>query len=191
MESKKRRKTKGTVIIGRGAATVRIYPITRKDGYPQNSVCWKEGGRRRTRSFACMDEAKMVAQQISVRLTNGWSLGDEVTRRDIEVLRHCEGVVRQHGVALVAAVEEWASARKTAGPIPLADAVRFYQINRMDLLPSKSVPEVVAEFVTDRKTAEACRKLGIDMVQGTFAGPTLPLREALGGKWDQTGSSGA
>ena len=40
--------------------------------------------------------------------------------------------------------------------------------------------EVVAEFVTDRKTAEACRKLGIDMVQGTFAGPTLPLREALG-----------
>ena len=50
--------------------------------------------------------------------------------------------------------------------------------------------EVVAEFVTDRKTAEACRKLGIDMVQGTFAGPTLPLREALGGERDQTGSSG-
>ena len=87
MEPKKRRKTKGTVIIGRGAATVRIYPISRKNGYPQNTVCWKEGGRRRTRCFACMDEAKMVAQQISVRLTNGWSLGDEVTRRDIEILR--------------------------------------------------------------------------------------------------------
>jgi hypothetical protein len=41
-----------------------------------------------------MDEAKMVAQQISVRPTNGWSLGDEVTRRDIEILRHCEEVVR-------------------------------------------------------------------------------------------------
>ena len=48
MEPKKRRKAKGTVIIGRGAATVRIYPITRKDGYLQNTVCWKEGGRRRT-----------------------------------------------------------------------------------------------------------------------------------------------
>jgi hypothetical protein len=36
----------------------------------------------------------MVAQQISVRPTNGWSLGDEVTRRDIEILRHCEEVVR-------------------------------------------------------------------------------------------------
>jgi hypothetical protein len=36
----------------------------------------------------------MVAQLISVRPTNGWSLGDEVTRRDIEILRHCEEVVR-------------------------------------------------------------------------------------------------
>ena len=136
MEPKKRRKTKGTVIIGRGAATVRIYPITRKDGYPQNTVCWKEGGRRRTCSFACMDEAKMVAQQISVRLTkNGWSLGDEVTRRDIEVLRHCEGVARQHGVALVAAIEAWFERTQEAGAIPLADAVRFYQTNRTDILP--------------------------------------------------------
>lgn len=147
MEAKKRRKTKGTVIIGRGAATVRIYPITRKDGYPQNTVCWKEGGRRRTRSFACMDEAKMVAQQISVRLTNGWSLGDEVTRRDIEILRYCEGLVAKHGVALVAAVEEWASARKTAGKIPLADAVRFYAANSADMLPSRSVREVAEEFI--------------------------------------------
>lgn len=40
--------------------------------------------------------------------------------------------------------------------------------------------EVVAEFVTDRKTAEACWKQGIDQVQGLFAGPTVPLREALG-----------
>jgi integrase len=147
MESKKRRKTKGTVIIGRGAATVRIYPITRKDGYSQNCVCWKEGGRRRTRTFACMDEAKMVAQQISVRLVNGWSLGDEVTRRDIEILRHCEGLARRNGVELVAAVEEWASARKTAGPIPLADAVRFYAANRTDIFPSRTVGQVAEEFV--------------------------------------------
>ena len=151
MEPKKRRKTKGTVIIGRGAATVRIYPIIRKNGYPQNTVCWKEGGRRRMRCFACMDEAKMVAQQISVRLTNGWSLGDEVTRRDIEILRHCERLARQHGVELVAAIEEWASARKTAGPIPLADAVRFYAANRTDLMPSKTVAQVAEEFVGSLK----------------------------------------
>ena len=147
METKKRRKTKGTVLIGRGAATVRIYPIIRKNGYPQNTVCWKEGGRRRMRCFACLDEAKMVAQQISVRLTNNWSIGDEVTRRDIEILRYCEGLVQKQGVELVAAVEEWVSARKTAGPIPLADAVRFYAVNRTDLMPSKTMAQVADEFV--------------------------------------------
>jgi integrase len=94
-----------------------------------------------------MDEAKMVAQQISVRLTNGWSLGDEVTRRDIEILRHCENLVHSFGVKLVAAVEEWGSARKTAGPIPLADAVRFYQTNRTDILPPKTMGDVAEEFV--------------------------------------------
>jgi integrase len=146
MDKKKRRK-KGTVIIGRGAATIRIYPITRKDGYLQNTLCWKEGGRRRTRSFACMEEAKMVAQQISVRLANGWSLGDEVTRRDIEVLRHCEGLAQQFGVTLVAAVEEWTSARKTAVGVTLSDAVRFYQSNRADLFAARTVAQVADEFV--------------------------------------------
>ena len=34
---------------------------------------------------------------------------------------------------LVGAVQEWASARKTASPIPLADAVRFYAAHRTDI----------------------------------------------------------
>ena len=37
-----------------------------------------------------MDEARMVAQQITVRLTNGWRDGNEATKRDIEMLCHCE-----------------------------------------------------------------------------------------------------
>ena len=82
----------------------------------------------------------MIAQQITVRLTNGWSLGDEVTRRDIEMLRHCEGLARQFGVTLVAAIDEWASARKTAGPIPLSDAVRFYQPTAPTCSPSEPWP---------------------------------------------------
>ncbi|RPJ30013.1 MAG: hypothetical protein EHM17_17445, partial [Verrucomicrobiaceae bacterium] len=46
METNNRRQPKGTVIIGKGAATVRIYPFVRKDGYKQNNVCWRDGGRR-------------------------------------------------------------------------------------------------------------------------------------------------
>ena len=146
MNPQKKRRSR-VVEVGKGPAKVRIYTITRKDGYPQFTLNWKEGGRRRTRCLACMDEARMIAQQTSVRLTNAWHATDEATKRDIEVLRHCEGLAGQFGVTLVAAMEEWMSARKTAEGVTLSDAVRFYAANRTDILPSKTVAQVAAEFV--------------------------------------------
>ena len=65
----------------------------------------KEGGKRRTRTFADMDEARMIAQQITVRLKNGSPANCEVTRRDLELLRHCEQVAKSFGVTLAAAIE--------------------------------------------------------------------------------------
>ncbi|MGA0846358.1 MAG: hypothetical protein ACO3RV_07435, partial [Luteolibacter sp.] len=97
MARKKKRRNK-IVEIGNGLATVRIYTVNRSNGYPHYTVAWKEGGRRRTRVFAAMDEARMIAQQTSVRLTNGASAIDEVTKRDIELLRHCERTAERFGV---------------------------------------------------------------------------------------------
>jgi hypothetical protein len=67
-----------------------------------------------------MDEARMVAQQISVRLTNGTPIGDEVTRRDLELLRHCEGLAQRFGVTLsvqaaASRSEATAECRRTKG----------------------------------------------------------------------------
>jgi integrase len=150
MTRKKKRRNK-IVEIGTGLATVRIYTVNRSNGYPHHTVAWKEGGRRRTRIFASMDEARMIAQQTSVRLTNGASAISEVTKRDMELLRHCEQTAERHGVTLAAAIEEWSSARKLAGSSALSDAVRFYQANRLDLLPIKPITEVVEEFITSRR----------------------------------------
>ena len=180
----RRRKPKGTVIVGRGMAEVRIYCYTRKNGYPQNNVCWKEGGRRRTRCFSDIDEAKMVAQQISVRLANCWSIGDEVTKRDIEILRHCERLAKNHGVSLVAAIEEWDSARKTAPDIPLSDAVRFYATNRPDLLPSRTVVQVVAEYVASLEVKGVSRsyvsssRLNLQKFAGKVGGDIADVKVA-------------
>ncbi len=54
-------------------------------------------------------------------------------------------------MTLAAAIEEWASARRTAGNVPLADAVRFYAANRADLFPTRSIVQVAAEFVVSLK----------------------------------------
>jgi integrase len=147
METKNRRQPKGTVIIGKGAATVKIYPFTRKNGYKQNNVCWHEGGRRRTRCFADFGEAELIAQQISVRLANKLATGKEATHRDIEILQHCEELVRPFNTALVAVIEEWATARKAAPEVSLSDAVRFYTTNGPDRFPNRTTAQVAAEFV--------------------------------------------
>jgi integrase len=145
--TRKRKRRSSVVEIGNGPTRVKIYTISRKDGYAQFTLAWKEGGRRRTRTFACMDEAKMIAQQTTVRLQNGWAVGDEVTRRDLEMLRHCEGLAQRFGVTLAAAVDEWVSARNAVEGITLSDAVRFYQANRSDLLAVRSIAQVAGEFV--------------------------------------------
>jgi len=67
------------------------------------------------------------------------------------LLRHCEQVAQEHGVGLAAAIDEWASARKAAGEIPLADAVRFYRANRKDLLIPRTLAQVAEEFIESRR----------------------------------------
>jgi integrase len=145
--TRKRKRRSSVVEIGNGPARVKIYTIARADGYDQFTMAWKEGGRRRTRTFACMDEARMIAQQTTVRLLNGFTVGDEATRRDLEMLRHCEGLAKRFGVTLAAAIDEWVSARSAVEGITLSDAVRFYQANRTDLLTACSIKRAADEFV--------------------------------------------
>ncbi|MBP7948933.1 MAG: site-specific integrase [Verrucomicrobiales bacterium] len=114
------------------------------------SLYWKEGGIRRSKHLACMQHARLLAQQITVRITNGWKTMDEVTKRDIELLRHCESLAGRFGVNLAAAMDEWASARRAAGDIPISDAVRFYLINRTDIFPRRTTIQVVGEFIQSR-----------------------------------------
>jgi integrase len=150
--TQKRKRRSSIVEIGSGPSRVKIYTINRSNGYPMFSLYWKEGGRRRCRHLACMEEARIIAQQISVRLANGFETGNEATRRNLELLRHCENLAGEFGVTLTAAMDEWASARRTAGEIPIADAVRFYAANRADLVAIRTTVQVANEFIASRET---------------------------------------
>ena len=181
--TQKRKRRSSIVEIGTGPTKVRIYTINRKDGYNQFTLAWKEGGSRRTRCFSCMDEAKMVGQQVTVRLINGFTDTCEATRRDLDILRHCERIATEFGVTLAAAIEEWASARRTAGSVPLSDAVRFYAANRADLFPTRSNVQTAAEFIVSLKrkgvsdiyvrNATASLRRFTDAVSGNIADITV------------------
>lgn len=151
--ARKRKRRSSVVEIGTGPARVKLYTVNRKDGYPMFSLYWREGGRRQVRHLACMEEARLIAHQISIRLENGFATGNEVTKRNLEMLRHCELVAAEFGVTLTAALDEWVNARRTAGNIPLSDAVRFYAANRIDLLAVRTIAQVADEFVESRRVS--------------------------------------
>jgi integrase len=155
--TRKRKRRSSIIEVGNGPSRVRIYTINRSDGYSQFTLAWKEGGRRTTRCVSCMDEARIIAQQIHVQLLNGFQTGCEATRRDLELLRHCEEIAFRFGVTLAAAMDEWKSARQTAGEISLSDAVRFYAANRTDLVADRTVAQVVREFVDSRQSSGVSR----------------------------------
>ncbi len=149
--TRKSKRRSSIVEIGTGLTKVRIYTIHRKDGYDQFTLAWKEGGARRTRSLASMAEARMIAQQTTVRLTNGGCVTDEATKRDIELLHHCERAAKEFGVTLSAAMDEWTSARRTAGDVSLSDALRFYQANSKDITATRTIIQAADEFIKSRR----------------------------------------
>lgn len=149
---RKRKRRSSVVEIGTGPCRVKIYTVNRKDGYPMYSLYWKEGGQRKFRHLACQEEARLIAQQITVRLANGFDTGNEATKRNLEMLSHCENLAAGFGVTLTAAMDEWVSARRTAGEIPIADAVRFYAANRADLVAIRTTVQVAAEFIASRQS---------------------------------------
>jgi integrase len=179
----RKRKRSSVVEVGTGPARIKTYTVNRKDGYQMFSLYWKEGGQRKVRHLACMEEARLIAQQTTVRLTNGWSTCDEVTKRELELLRHCERKAQEFGVSLTAAMDEWASARKAAGEITLSDAVRFYAANRIDLLAVRTITQTADEFVESRlgsgvsdiyvRNCKASQKRFSDSVQGNITDVTV------------------
>lgn len=190
--TRKRRRRSSVVEIGTGPSRVKIYTVNRKDGYPMFSLYWKEGGQRKYRHLACMEEARIIAQQVSVRLANGFETGNEATKRNLELLRHCENLAAEFGVTLTAAMDEWVSARRTAGEIPIADAVRFYAANRANLVAIRTTAQVADEFLAARESSgvsdayvRSCRhNLGkfTDRIRGSITEVTVAdINRFLGG----------
>ena len=58
--TRKKKRRRSVVEFGNGPTKVRIYTMNRKDGYPEFTLAWKEGGRRRVRSLSDMEEARKI-----------------------------------------------------------------------------------------------------------------------------------
>ncbi len=93
----------------------------------------------------------MIAQQISVRLTNGWTASHVRQHAATSTCFPLRAGRRARSRTCRRDASEWVSARKARGEIPLSDAVRFYQANRKDLLIRGTLAQVAEEFIESRR----------------------------------------
>ncbi len=138
------------MLIKAGSSTVKIYQTVDR-GKSRFTVSFHEGGRRRLRQFANLGEAKAEAKIIADRLNSGKADALHLNGTDRDSYIHAVRILKPIGVPLSDAASEYAAAKKIDAGISLLDAVKFYVSHHNAKLPSKSVTEVVKEFLTAKE----------------------------------------
>jgi integrase len=150
---KPRKKSRSVITVGREAAEIKIYTLRPSSGYTSYQCCWYDLGRRQTRTFSKLPQARLFAQQKSVALANSIPEINEATLRDVEVMKSCESRAAKLGFTLPAAMEEWFSARQALSGVSLAEAAHFYNRNHAGI-PRKTVDEVLPLFFEAKAAAK-------------------------------------
>ena len=150
--------SKAPRVIRRGACEVRIYTTSNSVAgrdYQQYTVVYaKPAGGRVRRKFSDKAEAEREAEAIATKLANGQ--GDALKLTNADATHYVEAVaaLKPFGLTLAAAVAELVAARKQLpSGATITEAVADYARRHPSNMPRKTVAEVVAELLTDRKAA--------------------------------------
>ena len=146
-------KKRSVITVGREDSEIKIYTLRTGLGYESYQCAWYDSGRRQTKTFGTLDNARLFAQQKSVALANGLVEITTATLRDVEVFKACEGRVGRLGASVPSAIEEWFSAREALGGASLAEAVQFYQRHHAGIVPMV-VKDAQALFLEAKKAAQ-------------------------------------
>lgn len=83
-------------------------------------------GRRHRRMFTDLEKAKLEAKLAAEKIQRGLSANNDLSSRDRQIFHAARKVLTPLDTPMLAAVEEYASARKLLGDLPLLAAVQGY-----------------------------------------------------------------
>ena len=150
--------------IRNGDCVVKIYrtpTVVRGKQYVGFTLSYFSGGRRQRRKFSVYAEAKREADTISEQKAQGalgaaaLSADDRVALEEaLTLLGKHEGTGNARVTRLVEIVRDYAGACASLPPTAtLTEAVLFFSARHPANMPRKTVAEVVAEMITDRRSA--------------------------------------
>lgn len=146
-------KRRSVIVVGGHKHEVKIYELRRCEGYVSHQCAWYDLGRRQTKTYASLEDAKLFAQRKSVFLKNGQPPEmPEVSVREIELLRSCEIRAGRFGLTAAAAIEEWFAAKTILNGAALSTAAQQYKNHHAGIV-AKDLDAAVSEFLAAKEAA--------------------------------------
>jgi len=169
-------------VVRSGDVTVKIYRNqghVRGENFPTYLVSYYAGGKRQLRRFVNFAKASAEAARVAEQKAQGalgaaaLSAADRVAlEQALAFLAKTEGLGNATVSRLIDIVRDYAAARADlpAG-VTLAETAQFYQQKHPANMPRKSVAEVVAQFIADRRSAgcSAVHVQDLEIRLGQFA----------------------
>ena len=138
------------MLIRRGSATVRIHDYD-NNGSSHFMITWNVGAERKRESRSALGAAKARAEEIATSILNGRTAALELTGTDRDSYGHAMRALKPFGIPLHAAIEEWAAAKKTIGPVSLITVADDYAKRHSEKLPPGRIPDLVAKCIEEKR----------------------------------------
>jgi integrase len=145
------------ISIKRGSVTVKIYQTTNSvngKSYRQFSLACYHDGKRKTQRFSSLKEAKVEAELVATKLSQGQ--GDVLTLTSKDRVTYLQAIknLNPTGRSLNAATEEYALAvTRLPSGISLAAVVDDYLHRNKSIDSKKTIADVVAEYINSKEKA--------------------------------------
>lgn len=183
------------ISVSEGGVEAKIYLTptkTRGVKYDTHTLCWSLDSKRQRRRFSDLEIARAEAERVVREESQGTlavaaiSAADRISLQAALVkLAKAEGTSNACPARLIELVREYSSARALlpAG-IALAEAARFFADRHPANASRKTVTEVAAEFIADRRSGGCSeihlRDLRIRLSQQFAAAIALPITATTG-----------
>ncbi len=137
------------LLVKQGSVTVKVFN-TPENGKDRYTVEWYEGGLRKRFTRVDLAEARHEAKTTAERLDAGRGAALHLTGKDRDAYVYAVAKLRSLSLPLNVAIDEFIEAKKVG--VPLLTAAKYYQLHNHAKLPSKTVTEIVSEFLQAKKT---------------------------------------
>jgi integrase len=146
-----KRKKQFPVVVREGSVSAKIYRTPTSNGYDAFTLVYWRADQRTREAFADLAAAQRRGRDVVCALAAGEIEGAGMTGQDLAAFLRANDFLKPTGITLESACKEFAEACKLLNGVSVVQAARDYAKGHSILMETRSVQQVVEEFL-DAKT---------------------------------------